>query len=75
VLVTPPAASVLDLVDNLLTRGVVLTGDIVLGLAGVDLICVRLSALLCTADRLGVRAPAPGSRGPGHRPGGRRWAR
>jgi hypothetical protein len=45
-------ASLLDLVDNVLTQGVVLSGDIVLGLAGVDLIYARVSALLCAADRV-----------------------
>ena len=45
-------ASLLDLVDNLLTRGVVVTGDVMLGLANVDLVYLRLSALLCAADRL-----------------------
>jgi hypothetical protein len=45
-------ASLLDLVDNLLNQGVLLTGDLVLGLAGVDLIYVRLSLLLCAADRI-----------------------
>jgi Gas vesicle protein len=44
--------SLLDLVDNLLNKGVVVTGEVVLGLAGVDLVYVRLSALLCAADRI-----------------------
>lgn len=44
--------SLLDLVDNLLNQGVVITGELVLGLAGVDLIYLRLSALLCAADRI-----------------------
>jgi len=44
--------SLLDLVDNLLNRGVVLDAELVLGLAGVDLIYVHLSALLCAADRV-----------------------
>ena len=44
--------SLLDLVDNLLNQGVVLTGEVVLGLAGVDLIYLRLSVILCAADRL-----------------------
>ncbi|HEX7183115.1 MAG TPA: gas vesicle protein GvpJ [Thermoanaerobaculia bacterium] len=44
--------SLLELVDHLLNQGVVLTGDLVLGLAGVDLIYLRLSLLLCAADRL-----------------------
>ncbi len=45
-------ASLLDLVDNLLTRGVMISGDVVLGLARVELIYLRLSALLCAADRV-----------------------
>jgi hypothetical protein len=50
-------ASLLDVVDNLLTKGVVLSGDVVVGLAGVDLIYVRLSALLCAADRIAEVRP------------------
>lgn len=45
-------ASLLDLVDNVLTKGVVIDGEIVLGLAGVDLVYLRLSAILCAADRI-----------------------
>ena len=45
-------ASLLDVVDNLLTKGVVLSGDVVVGLAGVDLLYLRLSVLLCAADRI-----------------------
>jgi Gas vesicle protein len=44
--------SLLEVIDNLLTKGVVVTGDVVLGLAGVDLVYARLSVLLCAADRL-----------------------
>ena len=45
-------ASLLDVVDNLLNRGVVLSADVILSLANVDLVYLRLSALLCAADRL-----------------------
>jgi hypothetical protein len=45
-------ASLLELVDHVLNRGVMITGDLVLGLAQVDLVYVRLSALLCAADRV-----------------------
>lgn len=48
----PPETSLLDLVDNLLNQGVVIHGEVVLGLAGVDLIYLQLSALLCAADRV-----------------------
>jgi hypothetical protein len=44
--------SLLETVDHLLNQGVVLTGDVVIGLAGVDLIYLRLSAILCAADRI-----------------------
>jgi hypothetical protein len=44
--------SLLELVDNVLTKGVVIDGEVVLGLADVDLIYVRISALLCSADRI-----------------------
>jgi hypothetical protein len=50
-------ASLLDVVDNLLTKGVVLSGDVVVGLAGVDLIYLRLSVLLCAADRIAEVRP------------------
>ena len=45
-------SSLLDVIDNLLNRGVVLNADLILALANVDLVYVRLSALLCAADRL-----------------------
>lgn len=47
-----PDQSVLDLLDRLLDKGVMVNGDVTLGLAGVDLIYLRLSTLLCAADRL-----------------------
>lgn len=51
-IVDDPETSLLDVVDNLLNRGVVLNADVILSLAGVDLVYLRLSALLCAADRL-----------------------
>ena len=47
-----PDRSLLDLVDSLLDKGVVLDGEIVLGLADVDLVYLRLSVLLAAADRV-----------------------
>jgi hypothetical protein len=50
-------ASLLDILDNVLTKGVVVTGDLVLGVADIDLVYLRVSAILCAADRvLGPRA-------------------
>ena len=48
----PPDASLLDVIDSLLNKGVVLNADVILALANVDLIYLRLSALLCAADRV-----------------------
>ena len=45
-------ASLLDIVDHVLTKGVVLNGDLVLGVADIDLVYLRLSAVLCAADRV-----------------------
>jgi hypothetical protein len=51
-LVPSPETSLTDVIDNLLNRGVVLNADLILALADVDLVYVRLSALLCAADRI-----------------------
>lgn len=45
-------ASLLDIVDHVLTKGVVINGDLVLGVADIDLVYLRLSAVLCAADRV-----------------------
>lgn len=45
-------SSLLDVLDNLLNKGVVLNADIILALANVDLVYLKLSALLCAADRV-----------------------
>jgi hypothetical protein len=44
--------SLLDVVDNVLNKGVVVSGDLTIALAQVDLIYARLSLLLCAADRI-----------------------
>ena len=57
-----PESTLLDLLDNLLNKGVMANGDVTLGVAGIDLIYLRLSALLCAADRVfpvGGQSPAP----------------
>lgn len=55
-------ASLLDVLDHVLNKGVMATGDLTLGVAGIDLIYVRLSALLCAADRVMPAKPAPKKR-------------
>ena len=51
-ILTNEEASLLDIVDNVLNKGVVLSGDLTIALAQVDLIYARLSLLLCAADRV-----------------------
>ena len=43
---TSPQISLVDLLDRLLGTGVVVAGDVVISLAGVDLVQVRLLALI-----------------------------
>jgi hypothetical protein len=50
--------TLLDLVDHVLNKGLLIDGEVVLGLANVDLVYLRLSALLCAADRL-TGSPPP----------------
>lgn len=57
-----PETTILDVIDKLLNKGVMATGDVTLGVAGVDLIYLRLSALLCAADRVLPAAPAKSRR-------------
>lgn len=45
-------ASLLEIIDNVLNKGVVVSGEVMLGIAQVDLVYLRLSALLCAADRI-----------------------
>jgi len=54
-----PEATVLDLLDHLLNKGVMLNADVTLGVAGIDLIYLRLSSLLCAADRVLPSGPEP----------------
>jgi hypothetical protein len=54
----PDEVSVVDLIDHVLNKGVMATGDLTLGVAGIDLVYIRLSALIAAADR--VLPPDPG---------------
>ena len=48
--------SLLEVIDHVLNKGVVVSGEAMLGVAGVDLVYLRLSAVLCAADRVQPRA-------------------
>jgi gas vesicle structural protein len=61
-LLSTPDSTMLDLLDRLLDKGVMATGDVTIGVAGIDLIFLRLSALLCAADRLLPLPPKTGRR-------------
>ena len=52
----PAQVSLVDLLDRLLGTGVVLAGDVLISLAGVDLVQVRLHALI-TSVRADMRGP------------------
>ena len=54
-----PESSVLDVLDSLLNKGVMANGDVTLGVAGIDLIYLRLSTILCAADRVLPRGEEP----------------
>lgn len=73
----PPDTSLLDLLDRLLDKGVMANGDVTLGVAGIDLIYLRLAAILCAVDKVFPRdplAPERKSRKSRHRqPRGRRF--
>ncbi|MGE3256362.1 gas vesicle protein [Pseudonocardia sp.] len=47
--------ALVDLLDRLLAGGVVLTGDVTLSLAGVDLVHVSLRALISSVQTLAQR--------------------
>lgn len=52
--------ALIDLLDRLLSGGVVLAGDITLAVADIDLVYVGLRALIssvATAERAGIRLP------------------
>jgi hypothetical protein len=49
--------ALVDLLDRLLTGGVVITGDITISLADVDLVHVSLRALISSVENLIEREP------------------
>jgi hypothetical protein len=69
-----PTQSLVDVLDRLLDTGVVADGQIVLSVAGVDLIYVGVRALLASLDTAARMSLAPvesapaGSAGVGHAP-------
>lgn len=67
--------ALVDLLDRLLGAGVVLSGDVVISLAGIDLVEVRLHALVTSVRADSARAQRPWgaptwTAEPAERPGG-----
>ena len=64
---TEKDVTLLEILDRVLDKGVVVSGDIVISVADVDLIYVGLRVLLSsveTMERLRGSVPADGMRGP-----------
>lgn len=59
---TPPPQSLVDVLDSLLDTGVVADGQIVLSVAGVDLIFVGVRALLASMDTASRMTLAPSAK-------------
>ena len=57
-------ASLLDVVDSVVNHGVVLQGDLILGVANVDLIYIKLSALAGALDKISKSAGSGINRAP-----------
>jgi hypothetical protein len=55
-LIDDEESTLIDVLDNLLDKGVVLNAEVILALANVDLIYLQLSAILCGAARVLPRA-------------------
>jgi hypothetical protein len=51
-----PEATLCDVLDRLLSKGVVVAGDVCITVAGVDLVYLSVRALLCSAETA-LRAP------------------
>jgi hypothetical protein len=60
--------ALVDLLDRVLAGGVVITGDITLSVADVDLVTISLRALLASVSSLAPQLP--GQRGPAELPTG-----
>ena len=52
--------ALVDLLDRLLAGGVVITGDIVLSIADIDLVRISLRALISSVSTADGPGPAPG---------------
>lgn len=54
--------ALLELLDRVLDKGVVIAGDLTISVADVDLIYLGLRVLLCSVERMEQEGYAPGMR-------------
>ena len=59
--------SLVDLINRVLDRGVVITGDVTISVAGVDLVYLGLNALLTSVATARQKMLVPGEPGEGER--------
>ena len=46
-----PATSIIDILDRVLDKGLVIAGDISVSLANVELLTIRIRLLVCSIDK------------------------
>ncbi|HEX9269813.1 MAG TPA: gas vesicle protein [Candidatus Limnocylindria bacterium] len=49
--VPTPSASIIDVLDRVLDKGLVVAGDITVSLANVELLTIRIRLLVCSIDK------------------------
>ena len=47
----PPSTSIIDILDRVLDKGLVVAGDISISLANVQLLTIRIRLLVCSIDK------------------------
>jgi len=47
----PPSTSIIDILDRVLDKGLVVAGDISISLANVELLTIRIRLLVCSIDK------------------------
>lgn len=58
--VTQQQLTIIDLVDRILDKGIVITGDITISIVGVDLLSLKINLVIAsleTAKRYGIKLP------------------
>ena len=58
--ITPKQLTIIDLIDRILDKGVVINGDITVSIVGVDLLSLKINLVIAsleTAKRYGMKLP------------------